>query len=118
MTATRKERLPTHVSLVEQALSAADDFLLPSVICSATGLRPVEVRCVLTHLHAYKAANFMEEKGQTFWYLTPDSDTRTKRVAERKPEGDGHRGGAKPRRGSLAHDRVAPGTKVRSPGAA
>jgi hypothetical protein len=114
MSALVRGRSPSHVSLVGDALRAADDFLLPSVLVQATGLRPVDVRTSLIHLFRYSAASFVEEGGQTFWYATPETDKRMKVVRERTPEGDGHRGGKVEKQRRLTVDRVAVG-KGRKP---
>lgn len=111
MSAPKGPRAPTHVSLVEGALRAADDFLLPSTILAATGLRPIDVKASLVWLHSKQAANFIEERGQTFWFATPESDQRKRTIAERKAEGEGARGGKKTHFTTLVKDRIGPGTR-------
>lgn len=118
MSAPVRGRSPSHVSLVEDALRAADDFLLPSVLVQATGLRPVDVRTSLIHLFKYSAASFVEEGGQTFWFATPETDKRLRSLRQRAPEGDGHRGGKGDGQRRLTVDRVTVGKGRKPAGAA
>lgn len=90
----RGAKTPTFCSRIERALGEAGDFLTPKdlkrLIPDATAST---LHSCLHHLATMKAAGFLAERGQTFWYLTPESDERGRTVAEKILHGAGSRGG-------------------------
>lgn len=83
----RQDRQPTCVSQVEQVMIQADDFVNLRGLMAATKLAINQVSASLSHLHKYRAAGCLESPDGLWWFLTPDTDTRTKKVEERRPEG-------------------------------
>lgn len=84
MTRKRTETCCTHI--VEQALRASDDFVTGQDLIERTGLSYNRVTASLHHLRKYRAADCLDSGGRLFWYATPDSDTRSRKVEERTPE--------------------------------
>lgn len=69
----------------------ADDFVSTDMIRAATGFDFNRIGATLCHFKKYKAADCLPSGDQLWWYLTPESDTRTKHVDERVPEEKGNR---------------------------
>lgn len=86
-----KEKEPTFTSLVESWLSQQDDFRTVQEIVDGTGVNVNRVRAALHNAKNFKAASFLVDNGITYWYATPESDTRTKHVEERVREEPGTR---------------------------
>lgn len=82
----RQDRQPTCVSQVEQAMIQANDFVNLRGLMAAAKLTSNQVSASLSHLHKYRAADCLESPDGLWWFLTPDTDTRTKKVEERRPE--------------------------------
>lgn len=87
----RKRKEPTATSIVEAALATLDDFATCRQLQEVTGLDSNHVTASLHCFKRYHAAECLESAGQLWWYLTPLTDQRQKKVAERTPE-------AKPRK--------------------
>ncbi len=76
------------VSKVFEALKAQDDFVTVSQIMIATSLgRPAVIRA-LWWLQKSRAAESVESSGDIHWFATPETDTRTHTIDERKKEED------------------------------
>lgn len=82
----RNTKKPTCVSLVEAELSRIDDFATTKILVTATGLSANQVHASLHHLQKYKAADCVADHDKLWWFLTPATDTRVKKVEERRPE--------------------------------
>lgn len=83
---TRQDKQPTCVSRVEQAMVEADDFVKLRGLMTATKLTLNQVSASLSHLHKYRAVDCLESPDGLWWFLTPDTDRRSKKVEERRPE--------------------------------
>lgn len=100
MTAPRKGSRPTITSRIERVLRDADDFVRAPAIVAAIADPDVRIDAVLNCLqvlHRRKAANFVHEGRATFWYLTPETDERVRRLEEKVLHGPGSRGGKRKR---------------------
>lgn len=90
---------PTFILLVEKALQEANDFMLLSELMERTQLSTNRVTASLASLRSRKAADFMVEEHEyddihwivTYWYATPETDTRIRKVEERVREEPGTR---------------------------
>lgn len=71
---------------VEETLEAADDFMTAAMLSKKTGRSVHDVTSALIHLRNYKAAECVEQDRRLWWFLTPKTDTRSKKVHERTPE--------------------------------
>lgn len=80
---------PTCTSLVLEELSKADDFRNMRQLCEYTRCTHNQVSAALSHLKAYKAVDFVSNPDGTWWFATPETDTRhhikKQRVHEIKP---------------------------------
>jgi hypothetical protein len=83
----RKHKEPTCVRRVEDALREADDFLTASLLAERTGLDGNHVNACVWHLAKYKAIEGLRVDDTLWWFLTPETDQRIRKVAERTPEG-------------------------------
>lgn len=81
-----KRKEPTSTSIVEQAMKNIDDFVTGQKLQEVTGLDSCHVSAALYCFKHYHAAECLEENGKLWWFLTPESDQRVKKVAERTPE--------------------------------
>lgn len=81
----KQHKEPTLVSRVEEAMDLADDFVNVAMIVAATKLTPNQVTASLHHLKKHKVADCLVSNG-LWWFLTPGTDDRAKRVEERRPE--------------------------------
>ncbi|MGD9674535.1 MAG: hypothetical protein AB7U98_13765 [Candidatus Nitrosocosmicus sp.] len=94
----KKNQEPTLISRIEEALAKADDFMTSKMIAAATGIHSSRVRSILNSMRIYyKAFDCIEQDKALWWFATPETDTRTKHVDLRVPEGPGHRGGGSKR---------------------
>lgn len=82
----RKHKETTSTSIVFAKLVAAMDFMTVRQLVDSTGVSCNRVTAALCNLRNYKAADFIADANGTWWYATPESDTRTKTVEERVPE--------------------------------
>jgi hypothetical protein len=80
---------PTCISIVEEVLRLADDFVTAKMIFSRTKLSFNQISASLYSLKKYKAVDFVENSDGLWWFCTPEYDTRSKhiemRVKENKP---------------------------------
>lgn len=76
----------TSTTLVFEALVASEDFLNVRTLMVKTGRINNQVTAALSSLHKYKAVDFIHDASGTWWFATPDTDTRIYRVEERIPE--------------------------------
>lgn len=86
MTHNRKSPEPTIMSRVEGALEAADDFLTAAMLVERSGTDLHHVQTCLWYLRKMEGADSLESGDALWWFLTPESDRRTKRVEMRRPE--------------------------------
>ena len=99
--ASRAARTPTTTSRIEQALRESDDFLRPKDLRGRlpdVGLH--ELHVCLAWLKRCKAADIIASQGETFWFSTPETDTRSRHIAEKVHGGPGSRGGTGARKRS------------------
>lgn len=90
----KRDKAPTYQSRVETVLREADDFRTVAEITEVSGVDPQHVFSALWILHrTYTGAEFIKSNGRTYWFLTPETDTRLRTVDERKLEEPGSRGG-------------------------
>lgn len=82
----RQNRRPTCVTRVEQAMIQADDFVNLRGLVATTKLTLNQVSASLSHLHKCGAADCLESPDGLWWFLTPDTDTRARKIEERRPE--------------------------------
>ena len=88
----RKDKAPTFTSLVEDFMRRSDDFVaIWQIMASHPELTNNRVTASLAMLRKFKAVDFMESEGMTYWYCTPDTDTRSRTVEERAREEPGTR---------------------------
>jgi len=73
-------------ALVEQALAQAQDFMTVPQIAAAVKLPPASIMTALRWLVKAKAADRIEESQQLYFFITPETDTRTKKVTEHRKE--------------------------------
>lgn len=87
------DREPTKTLIVEQALQAADDFCNVAQLATALvgKVNVNQLTAALTHLKKYGAVGVIEVENVLWFYSTPDTDTRSKRVEERVVEEPGNR---------------------------
>lgn len=64
----------------------ADDFLTLRMLVAKTGMTTNQVSASLSHLRSYHVVDVIETEGGLWWFLTPDTDTRSRVVEERTPE--------------------------------
>ena len=95
MTAARGAKAePTIVARIEEFLAKADDFVTAKMIAEGTEIPIAQVLMALYHhRRKYLCFDCIEQDAALWWFLTPDTDKRTKRFMERRPEGLGSRGG-------------------------
>jgi hypothetical protein len=78
---------PTCTSVVEVAMSVADDFLTASMLIALTNLKRNQVTAALSTLkRRYFAVDCIASDGKLWWFLTPGTDTRSRKVEMRRPE--------------------------------
>jgi hypothetical protein len=82
---------PTWVSRVEDALRAADDFMSFAELAAATSANTNRLTAALHHLRKYRAVDSIDSGGRLYWFATPNTDTRCRRVELRRPEEPGTR---------------------------
>lgn len=83
----KSEKRPTWVHLVEAAMAKADDFISLPQIRKLTGANTGQATAALHHLSKMRAAeNVKGIDGVLWWFLTPASDLRCRKVEERIPE--------------------------------
>lgn len=86
MSHNRKAPEPTLMSRVEGVLAAADDFLTVSQLVAASGIDQHHVQSCIWWLKKVRAVESVESDGQLWWFSTPETDLRTRRVEMRRPE--------------------------------
>jgi len=94
----RCSKEPTCTSIVQTAVTAADDFVTAKWVVEATRLTPNQVSAALYHLKKYTFLSCFESDGKLWWFSTPETDTRSRTVERRAPE-------AKPRKTRKTHTR-------------
>ena len=77
---------PTCTSLVLDELVNSDDFKSVRQIMLCTRLSSEHVRFTLAYLRKCKAVGMVSDHDETWWYATPDTDTRSHTMAERIAE--------------------------------
>jgi len=77
---------PSCVSLVFGVLVGSDDFKTVQQLKDETRCNMNQVLAATHHLQKYKAAEMMYSNGTTYWYATPDTDTRICSHDLRTPE--------------------------------
>jgi len=82
---------PSCVSLVFGVLVGSDDFKTVQQLKDETRCNMNQVLAATHSLHKYKAVEVMISGGTTYWYATPETDTRQCHRDFRTPE-------AKPRK--------------------
>ena len=93
----RAAKAPTITSIVELALREADDFMTVPAIMDRTGLSINRVTASLVHLRNFGAIEFVSQPSPggtapvTYWFATPGSDRRQKKLEERVREEEGTR---------------------------
>ncbi len=88
MPRSKARQEPTKTSLVERALTSADDFMTLEMVLAAChgAVSRHQGQAALHHLKLHAAVGAMEAEGALWWYATPDTDDRTRQVAQRAPE--------------------------------
>lgn len=82
----------TYTTQVFEWLTKQNDFATHHQVQSALGITRPQALASLVHLRKYKAVDcIVEPDGVSWWFATPEADSRTKVLVERTPE-------AKPRR--------------------
>ena len=82
----------TTTTLVFGALRDVDDFLSAPMLVAKTGRSRNQVSAALIHLRKVRAVDVIVEPGGVgWWFVTPDSDQRSRVVTERTPEKPGTR---------------------------
>lgn len=90
----KRDQEPTLISRIEDAFAKADDFLTVRQLAAATGIYSNTIASILSTMRVkYQAFDCVEQDKSLWWYPTPETDKRLKRVAARVPEEAGHRGG-------------------------
>lgn len=87
----RKLKQRTSTSIVAEYLARVDDYVTLAQVKRDTRLDTNHASAALYHLKKFRAAECFESGGVLWWFATPQTDTRTKTLAERTPE-------ARPRR--------------------
>lgn len=82
----KADKEPTFTYTVETWLAEQDDFKSFTEIRLGTGLSYNRVSAALSNARKFKAADFMVQDGITYWFLTPESDTRIRHVEEKARE--------------------------------
>lgn len=82
----KRNKQPTHVSLVYEYLKGLGDFATVDGIMQATKVPHRLVMISLWHLRKHRAVESVVSEDALWWFATPEYDTRTKTVAERTPE--------------------------------
>lgn len=82
----RRCQEPTCTSLVEAVLTMADDFKTIRQLAEETRCTPNQVSAAVHHLLKHRATDFISDAMGTWWYLTPETDTRSRTVKLRAPE--------------------------------
>ena len=108
----KADREPTKVSLVLQALVAADDFITAGQLITRLGgkVNANQVGASLHHLRNRHAVVCMASDGKLWWYSTPDLDDRLRIVEEKVVETEPRR-----RRGTAVVPIGAKRTKYTKP---
>lgn len=88
---SRADRRPTWTKLILEALTRADDFATAAQLCAATGAAMNQCSAALHHLRNRHAVDCLASDGQLFWFATPETDDRDRKVDERRPEEPGTR---------------------------
>lgn len=83
---TRRAKDPTCTSLVEAVLVVADDFKTMRQLAAETRCTPNQVGAALSHLLKHQVAAFISDASGTWWYATPQTDTRIRVVTQRTIE--------------------------------
>lgn len=86
MSRTKRDQKPTCVSLVEDAMRVADDFVTAKQLCVKTGCNANQVSAALYLLQKHHAADCVESAKQLWWFATSATDTRHHKVEMRTPE--------------------------------
>lgn len=107
-----RSKAPTYQHRVEAELSAAGDFLTVENLVARTRIDKEHVFHALLSAHKYRAADFLKENGHTYWFATPSTDERSKRIEERAPEPPGNRSGASKRKPTVASRLAAEANEI------
>lgn len=79
-------REPTYVTRVEEAMREADDLRTKQALMKATGLNNEQVHTALALMQRVRAADNVfgvsEHGVGLHWFLTPSTDTRSRRFKE------------------------------------
>jgi len=94
-----RDKQPTWTCRVMELLTKTDDFMTARQIRVAIGANENQVSAALIHLRRRHAVDCVEQDNALWWYATPETDDRVKRVDERVPEEPGTRC----RRGKATH---------------
>lgn len=86
-----KDQKPTSTSVIENHMKEVDDFVTPRDVSRSTEQSMNRVHAALHHLKLHKAADCIECEGKLWWFLTPDTDNRTRIVEMRAEEEPGTR---------------------------
>lgn len=110
MPASRSADVETsYTKKVTDALEAADDFMSLKALAEATGLNLKALRPTLWWLRKIKAVDSLESGGTLWWFLTPDTDSRSKVINAHRKEDEPR----KVRAGSLLKPRVTSAVRVK-----
>lgn len=82
----RRRKDPTFTHLVFEHLVKVDDFRTAQQLQQELSIASNRVSAALHSLRTYDAVTAMAADERLWWYATPISDTRSRRVDERAPE--------------------------------
>lgn len=75
-----KSKHPTCASIVLEAMVKRDTFLQRDEVVSITGLTRDQVIATLMHLSKYRALGVYVDEQGTWYYPTPEDDTRIRKL--------------------------------------
>lgn len=82
----------TWTTLVLEALIGRDDFMTYEMLREATGGNQNQIQATCHHLRKRRAIDcIIEPNGVAWWYATPESDNRSRKIEERRREELGSR---------------------------
>lgn len=98
MAVSRRDKEPACTFVVESFLRETDDFRTMKQIKEATRLTINQVSASLSSFKKYKAADAIKVGEDLWWFLTPHTDQRSRKLAEKVKEMPGNRKNRKPKK--------------------
>lgn len=77
---------PTNTTLVLNYLIESNDYITAREVMQQLRLSSNRTTAALHHLYKYRAVDFIEVKGRLWWFATPQTDARSRRVDLRRLE--------------------------------